>query len=188
MHIFHKEVSLEEGFRILDEDDKESRLLSGKKISRASGWLLFKSMQGQEIKCWNCECIADRWIAEKGRSDKMGSPVLNLWGTAADGHLVMMTRDHIIPKSKGGVDDIANLRPGCADCNSSRGNVINKADREFMKAHPELINEKRKAEADRRAAKHKLTEAEQNRRVERLALKKLNKFPRLSTMMALALA
>ena len=30
--------------------------------------------------------------------------------------------DHIIPRSKGGTDDIANLRPAHPRCNSRRGN------------------------------------------------------------------
>lgn len=32
------------------------------------------------------------------------------------------TPDHIIPRSKGGTNDIANLRPAHASCNYSRGN------------------------------------------------------------------
>ncbi|MCX4400643.1 HNH endonuclease [Streptomyces sp. NBC_01764] len=32
------------------------------------------------------------------------------------------TADHIIPLSKGGTNDIENLRPACGRCNSSRGN------------------------------------------------------------------
>ncbi|MFD6469381.1 HNH endonuclease [Streptomyces goshikiensis] len=32
------------------------------------------------------------------------------------------TADHVIPLSRGGTNDISNLRPACAPCNFSRGN------------------------------------------------------------------
>ena len=39
---------------------------------------------------------------------------------ADDGTL--MTRDHIIPKSRGGRDHISNMQTMCADCNRAKGN------------------------------------------------------------------
>ena len=39
---------------------------------------------------------------------------------ADDGTL--MTKDHIIPKSKGGKDRVENLQTMCTDCNSKKGN------------------------------------------------------------------
>lgn len=34
------------------------------------------------------------------------------------------TIDHVIPKSKGGTDDLDNLVPACRDCNSRKGNRL----------------------------------------------------------------
>jgi len=38
--------------------------------------------------------------------------------------LVIMTKDHIFPKSKGGITKIENLQPMCEDCNRIKNNLI----------------------------------------------------------------
>lgn len=38
--------------------------------------------------------------------------------------LILMTIDHILPKSKGGNNDISNLDPMCGPCNWSKGSKI----------------------------------------------------------------
>jgi 5-methylcytosine-specific restriction enzyme A len=35
-----------------------------------------------------------------------------------------MTRDHIIPKSKGGSDHLNNMQTMCTKCNNKKGNSI----------------------------------------------------------------
>ena len=37
---------------------------------------------------------------------------------------ILMTVDHILPKSKGGTYDLKNLDPMCSKCNSRKGNII----------------------------------------------------------------
>lgn len=46
-----------------------------------------------------------------------------LCGHPIDG---LPSADHVIPRSKGGTDDIENLRPAHARCNYARGNRIPK--------------------------------------------------------------
>lgn len=142
MQIYFTEVGLQEGFDILSQEVKHDRLARGKRVNRPSGWNLFSRLQGQPIKCWCCGIEADRWVAEKGSKDLVGHPDLNLYALGPNG-VVLMTRDHIIPKSLGGVDDWRNMRPGCSICNERRGNEVNAEDIEFARAHPELISEDR---------------------------------------------
>jgi hypothetical protein len=166
MQIFYAEASLEEGFEI-GQQPKHSRLLKGREVSLASGFALFQSLRGHTIKCYNCGCVADRWISSKGPSDLKSKPVLNLFATrhhpktkkrAAWFELVLMTRDHIIPKSYGGSDSVKNLRPACDTCNGQRGHQMTEADLAFMAKHPELISAERlraRAEAKQRKLEKK---------------------------------
>jgi hypothetical protein len=141
MNTYFSEHELEEGFEVLGVEAKRERLIRGREISRPSGWALFLSLREQPIRCWACGCGADRWVVSKHRKDQDSKPpVMNLYATAHDGSLVMMTRDHIIPKSLGGVDDVRNLRPACSTCNENRLNDLNDEDLEFARSNPELID------------------------------------------------
>lgn len=44
----------------------------------------------------------------------------NLYGYNEKGEEVMMTSDHIIPKSKGGVNGLKNRQPMCYPCNQAK--------------------------------------------------------------------
>lgn len=132
------ELSLEEGFRVL-EKPKEDRLVKGKEVSSASGTLLFHALRGSPIKCYACSIQANTWIATRGKNESQNKkPVLNLYAKLPNP--VMFTRDHIIPKSLGGTDDVGNLRPACERCNSTRGNFLTMEDIKFFDAHPEYFN------------------------------------------------
>lgn len=45
----------------------------------------------------------------------------NLIAIDADGREVLMTKDHILAKSRGGKDTLANYQPMCLPCNMSKG-------------------------------------------------------------------
>ena len=166
MLIFHHQLSLAEGFEVL-EKTKHDRLIRGKQVSACSGWALFQTYKGKPIRCWSCGCKADRWIADQGRRNP-SPPVVNLYGIK-DGKLLMMNRDHIIPKSLGGLDMNENLRPACEECNGNRGNELNAEDLQFRKDHPEFISQARLnhgKENARRAWKAQRDNPEEQARIE----------------------
>jgi len=55
-------------------------------------------------------------------SDRQGYH-FNLFGEK-DGKSRLMTKDHIIPKSKGGADHIDNLQTMCDRCNNKKGSIL----------------------------------------------------------------
>lgn len=201
MLMYFSECELDEGFGILAKE-KEDRLLRGRRVSRPSGLALFEALRaaGEELKCWECGLVANRWVANKGRNDHLGSPVLDLYAVH-NGHVTLMTRDHIIPRSLGGSNANENLRVGCSPCNGARGNRMDPIDIEFMAAHPELIvrppnpivvqgparTEEEKL-AKKRASRKRRTKAKKAREKAKKAEVSKDQFPPLTTMLVLALS
>lgn len=137
--IYFSEVPLQVGLSILSLP-KSQRLVNGREVSVCSGAALFETLKNTDISCWKCGCKADRWIVMRGVAENpFAKPVLNLFAIR-QGELVMLTRDHIIPKSVGGMDDPKNLRPACIICNNERGNELEGYELEFARANPQLIH------------------------------------------------
>ncbi len=138
MFIFYKELTLDEGFKVL-EDARAKQTVDGNRVSPPSGVALWKHCKEsyKPLKCWRCSVEADRFIVKHHKNDQNKPPVLELFAHTGKS-LVMMTRDHIVPKSLGGIDDVANLRPGCEKCNGGRKSIMNKEDQEFMDNNPHL--------------------------------------------------
>lgn len=164
MLIYYTSVDIEEGYKVLEQPTRDARMVRGRTVDRPSGWALFHHLKGQPIQCHFCGCTADRWVAAKGRRDHQGRPVLNLYADGPNG-VVMMTRDHIIPKSLGGVDDVRNLRPACQPCNETRSNDVTPEVIRFAQAHPELVDEGRIAKGLEALQRQTETLRQQDRKV-----------------------
>jgi len=72
------------------------------------------------ITCVGCGLRASFFRKEMSN----GRPILNLYARTDDKRIVLFTRDHIIPESRGGTKDISNMQPMCADCNGKKGDAI----------------------------------------------------------------
>ena len=88
------------------------------------------------IACVNCNIVGSFFAKEN--NPKMGWH-LNLYGINKEGDEVLMTKDHIIPKSKGGADELVNYQPMCVKCNSLKGD---KMPSEFIINKDVIKNEK----------------------------------------------
>lgn len=76
---------------------------------------------GRGIVCVSCGLKGNHfWIESNGQI----SPHLNLYAVNNDGHPILMTMDHIIPKSKGGTKTLDNVQLMCEKCNHQKGDKI----------------------------------------------------------------
>lgn len=75
------------------------------------------------IKCVCCGIEGKFFAKEKGlESDTRYH--FNLYAIDKDGQEVLMTKDHIVPKSKGGQNIISNYQTMCKPCNEHKGTKI----------------------------------------------------------------
>ena len=73
-------------------------------------------------ECTKCGLAANIACFEKNNHTKKGKWHWNFYHRKKSGKEIMLTRDHIKPKSYGGNDKIENVQPMCEYCNSRKGN------------------------------------------------------------------
>lgn len=78
-------------------------------------YYLFK----QNTDCVVCGLKGSKMFLDVNPIDQYAH--FNLYGEE-NGRLVLMTKDHILPKSKGGKDDLSNYQTMCSICNNLKGN------------------------------------------------------------------
>lgn len=78
----------------------------------------------RSCKCVRCGVVGTRMYLEKAEKCNENSWHFNLYGVREDGTEVMMTKDHIIPKSLGGKNCLENYQTMCSDCNGEKGNIM----------------------------------------------------------------
>jgi 5-methylcytosine-specific restriction endonuclease McrA len=77
----------------------------------------------------NCFLNECPWCALRGyktrrRMNEWQKPHLNLFAKDRGGNMILMTKDHIYPKSKGGSDGIENMQTMCVRCNQNKADTI----------------------------------------------------------------
>ena len=76
------------------------------------------------IKCVECGIEGSYFALEKDIADSTSKYHLNLYGIDEGGNEVMITKDHILPKSKGGENRLSNYQPMCYKCNQKKADRI----------------------------------------------------------------
>ena len=75
-------------------------------------------------KCVRCDVVGTYFALERGINDPNGKFHLNLYATMPGGGERMMTKDHILPRSKGGKNRLENYQPMCSRCNHSKADKL----------------------------------------------------------------
>lgn len=103
--------------------DEKDRVYAGYRVAMDS---LRYHCFAASLACERCGIVGDVMRLEYNDTDKTrpaDRAHFNLYavGAGPDGEDVLLTKDHIVPKSKGGQDTLKNLRTYCGPCNWERG-------------------------------------------------------------------
>ena len=76
-------------------------------------------------KCVKCGCEG-KFFAKERVVGSTGYWHMNLYAIDKHGQEVLMTKDHIVPKAKGGASALYNYQPMCSLCNGEKGDTMPK--------------------------------------------------------------
>jgi hypothetical protein len=79
------------------------------------------------FKCVSCGIQGSYFVLERhgqGHQSGCGKWHLSLYGLNDNNEEVLMTRDHILPRSLGGKNTLRNSQTMCAICNRKKANLI----------------------------------------------------------------
>jgi 5-methylcytosine-specific restriction endonuclease McrA len=92
--------------------------------------LRLRTFAAKGITCVACKLRGLFFIKEKQRAE-VKRYHLALYALDKNGQEVLMTKDHIIPKSRGGKNTLRNMQPMCLLCNQEKGdNSLSKEEEE----------------------------------------------------------
>jgi 5-methylcytosine-specific restriction endonuclease McrA len=95
---------------------------SGQQVKLSS--LRLRTFATHGIECVDCGIKGAFFAMERHEGDV--NYHLNLWAIAPNGKQVLMTHDHILARSLGGADNIANTQTMCMICNFEKGKIEHK--------------------------------------------------------------
>lgn len=107
----------DESFKYTDKSFKY-KVLNGFLVSyKSQRYDVFR----KSCKCVECGVVGTILAMERSSGSNEEVYHFNLYAIK-DGKEILMTKDHIKPKSLGGTDTLDNYQTMCASCNSKKGN------------------------------------------------------------------
>ncbi|MBC8550165.1 MAG: HNH endonuclease [Candidatus Brocadiales bacterium] len=121
------------------EDSPKTVKFAGQNIFMGSKRYLNFKRNG--CVCVECGLEGTYFALEKHKYQRTPKYHFNLYGKDANGNEVMLTKDHIMPRAKGGSDELDNFQPMCAKCNTKKGDTWLSSEQEIHKAKLEVVKE-----------------------------------------------
>ncbi len=108
----------------INHTKKDVIYLDGDKIKLGSD--RYKTFKFKGLKCADPRCglVGKFFAKERSAGSKIISYHMNLYALDENENEVLMTKDHIIPKSKGGKDLLENYQTMCTIHNCEKGDNI----------------------------------------------------------------
>lgn len=92
-----------------------TKLIGGRVKPKGHRYVLF---QTQGTDCITCGAVGAYFALESHTADIQ--PHFNLYAINSEGKSVLMTKDHVKPRAKGGPNAQENYQPMCVDCNGKK--------------------------------------------------------------------
>lgn len=107
------------------ESDDENLTDEFEGVKVLSNLLTYKVFKHKGFDCPVCKSKGSYFALERspGRGSKFNTWHFNLYAKDMFGRDVLMTKDHIHPRSSGGTDELNNLQPMCLVCNNKKGAI-----------------------------------------------------------------
>lgn len=137
------EFNIDDVLPHISREDRKREYKVGEKVYEvrmdSSRYFVFR----ENLRCSACGLEGIKFCLELSPSDK--NPHFNLYGLE-NGRLILMTKDHMHPKSYGGIDIHSNYQTMCAICNNLKGssNIPLEKIRELRKLYDDNKNLPRK--------------------------------------------
>lgn len=107
-------------FRLLYSSTDKRIIIDGCSVKRTSQrYSLFR----KSTVCVKCGLKATHFALERHNPEIDLTYHFNLYAKTDDGD-ILFTKDHILPKSKGGKNAMSNYQVMCTKCNGDKGNKI----------------------------------------------------------------
>ena len=114
-----KTLTLEEVLPIINRGKKHT--FGEKEVGVKSNRLRCFKFHG--IECKHCGIVGVFFAIERSHEGH-DTWHLNLYAHNQYGHEVLMTADHIVPRSRGGSNELENLQTLCTKCNHKKDNKL----------------------------------------------------------------
>lgn len=105
------------------ENRKKRNVIAGQEVNTRS--VRLKTFHKHGLCCAHCGLVASFFALERQENNQQSDRFhLNLYGVKPDGQEVLFTHDHVIPRSRGGQDNVGNTQTMCRECNNTKGNRL----------------------------------------------------------------